>query len=97
MINELNRGHPLRRTARSQAAGYGKRGDKQIDRPRVLEVRIHLPPAASRVRTRSPESGPGPSLRGFLRVANVPLQEFPPVLIKAVLSTEDRAAVLSQP
>jgi membrane peptidoglycan carboxypeptidase len=27
---------------------------------------------------------------GFLRVANVPLQEFPPVLIKAVLSTEDR-------
>ncbi len=27
---------------------------------------------------------------GSLRVANVPLQEFPPILIKAVLSTEDR-------
>src|SRR5277367_5667636 len=27
---------------------------------------------------------------GSLRVADVPLQEFPPILIKAVLSTEDR-------
>ena len=41
MINKLNRGYPLRCADPSQAAGY----DKQIDRARVLEVRIHLPPA----------------------------------------------------
>jgi hypothetical protein len=35
----------------SQAAGYDKRSDKQIDRARVLEVRIHLPPAVSQQRT----------------------------------------------
>ena len=51
LINELNRGYPLRCADPSQAAGYDKRSDKQIDRARVLEVRIHLPPAWSLVRT----------------------------------------------
>jgi hypothetical protein len=53
LINELNRGYPLRCADPSQAAGYDKRSDKQIDRARVLEVRIHLPPPAS-LRTFSP-------------------------------------------
>ena len=38
---------PARRADPSQAAGYDKRGDRQIDRARVLEVRIHSPPAES--------------------------------------------------
>jgi hypothetical protein len=48
MINELNRGYPLRRAAPSQAVGHDIRSDKQIDRAGVLEVRIHSPPAESR-------------------------------------------------
>jgi hypothetical protein len=51
--NARNRGTPLRPRRPVRATGREKRGDDQIHRARVLEVRIHSPPADS------------PSLSGF--------------------------------
>src|SRR5689334_22416178 len=45
-------GTPLRPRRPVQATGREKRGDDQIYRARVLEVRIHSPPAESRMNFR---------------------------------------------
>ena len=41
--------HSWRRSASGSAPGLHKRGDNQVYRARVLEVRIHRPPAASQL------------------------------------------------
>ena len=43
--------HSWRRSASGSAPGLHKRGDNQVYRARVLEVRIHLPPAESQQQT----------------------------------------------
>jgi len=54
--------HSWRRSASGSAPGLHKRGDNQVYRARVLEVRIHLPPAKSPRRT-APAVGAGTPLR----------------------------------
>src|SRR5215470_5244008 len=46
-LRVTSRLYASRRTESSRATGPQKRGDNQTHRARVLEVRIHLPPAGS--------------------------------------------------